>query len=159
VQLLDVSGLAGAVRDVLVTGDTVSVVGVRDVGERHGDAVLLHLGDLAQGVLGEHAVETGEARLIERIDDRMSTGVVDGGGTTIDRRVDVLGTEQGPESRVTACLVGERIGLRVAVVRADPGLGRIGAVDGDPHEIGLGKRTGPGVRRRDLRGLTLIPLH
>ena len=56
-QLLLVVGLARAGG----ASERVVVVRVGDVRERHRNAVLLHLRDLAEGVLGERPVEAGEA--------------------------------------------------------------------------------------------------
>ena len=64
-ELLLVAGLARAGR----LRERVVVVRVRDVRERHGDAVLLHLRDLAEGVLREGTVEARETALVRRVGD------------------------------------------------------------------------------------------
>ena len=93
-QLLDVARLAGSVGDVRVAGDAVEVMRVGDVGERHRDAVLLHLGDLAEGVLGEHPVEAGEAGLPKGSAIGSPFVSLTDGRPVVDRGVDVLGAEQ-----------------------------------------------------------------
>src|SRR5207302_3218886 len=94
----DVSRLAGAkggwrIREVVV-------MRVRDVRIRHGHPVLLHRGDVTQGVVCAHAVEAGEAGKRRLAVD---------GGNAAERRCDVLVAEQTLKSRVPARLIAKEV--------------------------------------------------
>src|SRR4029077_6368575 len=103
-----VAGLAGPEGAVVVAGDAVEVVRVRDVPERHGNAGLLHLRDSPERVLGENAVEAGEAGLPERVGDRLFVHhVADRAAAIVDSRVDVLGAEEALEAVVATGLRSE----------------------------------------------------
>ena len=136
-QLLDVIGLARSPR-VGVGKRKMRGVGVRDVAIRHRHAVLLHLRDVAERVVGRHLVETGE-----RIDRRAvhRSYSADGGR-------DVFVSEQALVAGVAARLVGQQV--RSSVTRARAHYVAVRAVDGDADEVSNTGLSGVRVAGRDL---------
>src|SRR6202022_247140 len=125
-------------------GKRVIVVRVGDVGVRHRNAGFLHLRDIAQRVGGQRTVETGEARLPERVGDRLSVHVIDRGASVVDRGVDVLGAEETLVADVAIWFVGKFVGPGIGGIRRVGGAdaAAIGAVNRDPDEVGLRLRAG-----------------
>ncbi len=71
-KLLHVVRITRAKGHVLISRHAVKVMRIRDVGVRDLHAALLHRCDIGERHGGGHAVEPGEARLVERVDDRMA---------------------------------------------------------------------------------------
>src|SRR5262249_45923585 len=87
-------------------GQRVVVVRVREVRVGHWDASFLHLRDIAERVLREHAIKAREAAArIASAEDRIAGRVIHAGVVVGDRLIDVLGAEERIEAVVPAWLI------------------------------------------------------
>ena len=132
-ELLDVAGLAGPVREVDVSSVSVTVMRVGNVRVGDRNAGLLHLRGPGERNGRLHAVEAGEADVAVRVLDDVAVEV---GHRTVrlDHRIDVLGAEQTLVAVVAAGLVRKQVGSRAWAGCAD--VRALGAVHADTDVVG-----------------------